>query len=227
MTDRPRCVCVAVNAQAHVSFCTSTSMKHTRARAALPPRQPWSGATVTSAWRDAGVTTSFVTAPAFSTHSTVVLSGACSLRTAVSGSPRAEAIDTSAIGTGTVVPPVTTSAQVTQQRGKGPYLKETSPHARGQPGKSRIRRPSAVRGSAGEAVCISMSCTVVRCFAAVPGYLGPRTNTPRDWTGGDGDKRCGEAYGSLSPNEHSRPAGTGPSGPIAGSVLQFQPEKVP
>ena len=73
-------------------------MKHTRARAALPLRQPWSGATVTSAWRDAGVTTSFVTAPAFSTHSTVVLSGACSLRTAVSRSP---------------------CAQVTQQRGKG------------------------------------------------------------------------------------------------------------
>ena len=90
-----------------------------------------------------------------------------------------------------------------RQRGKGAYLKETSPHARGQPGKSRIRRPSAVRGSAGEAVCISMSCTVIRCFAAVPGY------------------------GLLSPYVHISPAEMGPSGPIAGSVLQFRPENVP
>ena len=66
-------------------------------------------------------------------------------------------------------------------------MKETSPHARGQPGKSRIRRPSAVRGSAGEAVCISMSCMVVRCFAAVPGYLHA-TNTPRDRTGDDAEE---------------------------------------
>ena len=82
-------------------------------------------------------------------------------------------------------------------------MKETSPHARGQPGKSRIRRPSAVRGSAGEAVCISMSCTVIRCFATVPGY------------------------GLLSPYVHISPAEMGPSGPIVGSVLQFRPENVP
>ena len=249
MTDRPRCVCVAVNAQAHVSFCTSTSMKHTRARAALPLRQPWSGATVTSARRDAGVTTSFATAPAFSTHSTVVLSGACSLRRRHRGhrvhksshrqhKSSMQPVDTASHHKCTshtdkeATSVIDTASRQTctshiDKGANGAYLKETSPHARGQPGKSRIRRPSAVRGSAGEAVCISMSCTVVRCFAAVPGYLGPRTNTPRDWTGGDGDKRCGEAYGSLSPNEHSRPAGTGPSGPIAGSVLQFQAEKVP
>ena len=61
-------------------------MRHTRHMhgwGAASVRQPWSGATVTSARRDAGVTTSFATTPALSTHSTVVLSGACSLRAAV------------------------------------------------------------------------------------------------------------------------------------------------